>query len=81
MNNNDRMKIRYKQIQWFMGGKAAGHPWPHSPPDSLRLWTPKSIWKQEVHVHHRDSTLEPSPVRSVHPIPAPAAGSSRNLGA
>jgi hypothetical protein len=72
------MKIRYQQIQWFMGGKAAGRPWPHSPPDSLRLWTPKDIWAQEQHSRHHDSTAEDIPV---HRVTSNAASSSRNPGA
>ncbi|BEJ11437.1 hypothetical protein CspHIS471_0108590 [Cutaneotrichosporon sp. HIS471] len=57
MNNTDRMRIRYAQLQWFRNGKAAGEPWPPSPPDSLRLWTPKHIWEQQKHGHHSDSTV------------------------
>lgn len=80
MNNLDRGKIRMAQLKWFMGGKAHGEPFPHSPPDSLHLWGPK-LPRQ----HHHDVTLEeghPHFKATTTAAPATAAaGPSREAGA
>lgn len=77
MNNLDRSKIRIAQFKWFMGGKAAGQPFPHSPPDSLHLWGPK----RESHRRHHDLTLEEGPISPRLSGTHVAAASSRAPGA